>query len=100
MSKRKARDLAPEGSLRAALEHLPDVRRGQGKDASFGWGSCVGCLCRAGWCPQPVRGEKVGARRVAQTFGQPWVSSENAAPAGPLYLASFGGWTMRLLNGS
>src|SRR5260370_42615241 len=30
MSKRKPRYQAPEGSLRAALESLPDVRRGQG----------------------------------------------------------------------
>lgn len=30
MSKRKPRYQAPEGSLRAALEQLPDVRRGQG----------------------------------------------------------------------
>ena len=30
MSKRKPRYQAPEGSLRAALDQLPDVRRGQG----------------------------------------------------------------------
>jgi hypothetical protein len=31
MNKTERRDRAPEGSLRAALETLPDVRRGQGK---------------------------------------------------------------------
>jgi hypothetical protein len=36
MSKRKARYQAPEGSLRAALEHLPDVRRGQGLEHPLG----------------------------------------------------------------
>jgi hypothetical protein len=36
MSKRKARYHAPEGSLRAALEQLPDVRRGQGREHPLG----------------------------------------------------------------
>lgn len=36
MSKRKARYQAPEGSLRAALEQLPDVRRSQGLEHSLG----------------------------------------------------------------
>src|SRR5215467_4318253 len=36
MSKRKPRYQAPEGSLRAALEQLPDVRRGQGLEHPLG----------------------------------------------------------------
>jgi hypothetical protein len=36
MSKRKTRYQAPEGSLRAALEQLPDVRRGQGLEHPLG----------------------------------------------------------------
>ena len=36
MSKRKVRYQAPEGSLRAALEQLPDVRRGQGLEHPLG----------------------------------------------------------------
>jgi uncharacterized protein YoaH (UPF0181 family) len=36
MSKRKARSQAPEGSLRAALEQLSDVRRGQGLEHPLG----------------------------------------------------------------
>ena len=36
MRKRDERSQAPEGSLRAALETLPDVRRGQGKVHSLG----------------------------------------------------------------
>lgn len=36
MSKRKARYQAPEGSLRATLDQLPDVRRGQGLEHPLG----------------------------------------------------------------
>jgi len=36
MSKRKPRSQAPEGSLRAALEQLPDVRRDQGLEHPLG----------------------------------------------------------------
>lgn len=36
MSKRKPRYQAPEGALRAALEQLPDVRRGQGLEHPLG----------------------------------------------------------------
>ena len=68
MSKGEEREQAPEGSLRAALERLPDVRRGHGKVHPLGgmralavcavWGGCRSRYAISQWgreCEPAIR---------------------------------------------
>src|SRR5215467_6093689 len=83
MSKRKPRYQAPEGSLRAALEQLPDVRRGQGLEHPLGGVLALAVCAVLCGARRQYKVEKVGAGIAGKTIRAALGLKRERGPSGP-----------------